>query len=171
MALAAGEDVVFNLPVHSTTARANAQLERDVLHWLNGLRAEQHLLPLRANASIQNVARAYGLDMFGHGYLSHVSRDGRTLQTRLAATGLRFQVVGENLAYAGEVDEAERALWHSEPHRRNMLYPAFRLVGVAVIDGGGDGVIIVQDFSDDPATDSTAASRRLVPSGVLSSRP
>jgi hypothetical protein len=56
MVLAAGEDAVFKLPVHSATVRANVQSEGDVLNWLNGLCAEQRLSPLRANMSIQNVA-------------------------------------------------------------------------------------------------------------------
>lgn len=159
-----GHYAVVRLPVQSATARANGQLEDFVLIWLNRTRAAEHLAPLSANAKIQSVARAYGLDMFAHGYLSHVSRDGRSLRDRLTSTGLLLRVVGENLAYAPAIQEAEQALWQSAPHRRNILYPAFRLVGIGVIDGGDEGVIVVQDFSDDPAADAAAGRLPVAPS-------
>lgn len=141
---------ILALPV-TAVAHANPRLENAALAWLNRTRGDQHLAPLRADAMIQTVARTYGMELFARGYLSHVSRDGRTLEDRLAAAGLRPPIVGENLAYAGTLRDAEQALWRSESHRRNMLFPAFRAVGIAVLDGGHEGVIVVQDFSDDPA--------------------
>jgi uncharacterized protein YkwD len=146
---------VFAIPAPSTAVRASAPLEDAVLAWLNRERASRGLPLLRDNAAMRGVARAYGREMFMHGYLSHVSKGGRTLQDRLIATGLHFGIVGENLAYAPDVSEAEQALWNSQPHRRNMLYPGFQLVGVAVIDGG-DGVIVVQDFADTPEEEPMA---------------
>jgi uncharacterized protein YkwD len=159
---------VVSLPVKSATALANSHLENFVLIWLNRVRAAHQLPPLRANTKIQNVARAYGLDMFAQGYLSHVSRDGRSLQDRLTSTGLLLRVVGENLAYAPSIQEAEQALWQSAPHRRNILYRAFRLVGVGVIDGGDEGLIVVQDFSDDPAADAPADRLSVAPTRMQS---
>jgi uncharacterized protein YkwD len=151
IALGYDQYTIIALPFVSPTAHANPRLEDAILLWLNSARAAQQLPPLRAVPAIQNVARNYGRDMFAHGYLSHVSRDGRSLQDRLAAGGLQPQLTGENLAYAATLPAAERALWQSEPHRRNILYPEFRTVGVAVIDGGNRGLVVVQDFCDDPA--------------------
>src|SRR5579864_3016204 len=155
---------IVALPVKSTVAKSDPALEDAVLAWLNHRRMHQGLVPLRANTIIRNAARNYGLEMFGNGYLSHVSRDGRTLEDRLAAAGLQASLVGENLAYAGTLEDAERALWQSDSHRRNILYPSFRAIGVAVIDGGRDGVIVVQDFSDDPV-----AQGKFTPPGPASS--
>jgi len=154
-ALGYDEYTIIALPFASPTAHANPRLETSILNWLNRAREAQQLPPLRAEVTIQNVARRYGHDLFANGYLSHVSRDGRTLQDRLAAGGLQPQIAGENLAYARTLSDAERALWQSEPHRRNILYPGFRAVGVAVIDGGNKGLIVVQDFADDPAAQDT----------------
>jgi uncharacterized protein YkwD len=159
MSIVLGYDTytVFALPFTSRTAHANARLEDVALLWLNRARRAQQLPPLHAEAAIKTIARGYGREMFAHGYLSHVSRDGRTLEDRLAAGGLQPQVAGENLAYARTLADAERALWQSEPHRRNILYPAFQTVGLAVIDGGDKGLIVVQDFAgDQPAEDSLA---------------
>ena len=141
---------VFNVPSASSSA-PNPRLEDAVLEWLNQMRAGQHLRPLQVNVVLRAIARAYGQEMFVHGYLSHVSRDGRTLQDRLDGSGLRFNVIGENLAYAPDIRAADQALWQSAPHRRNILYPVFQTVGIAVIDGGTEGVVIVEDFSDSPA--------------------
>jgi uncharacterized protein YkwD len=151
------ESIVIALPVKSRRAQPNPRLEKAVLIWLNRARTSRGLQQLRSSAAIQNVARAYGLDMFAHGYLSHTSLNGHTLQDRLAEAGLQPQVAGENLAYAGTVRDAERALWLSEPHRRNILYPDFRDVGIAVIDGGDEGLIVVQDFADDPLEMASAS--------------
>jgi uncharacterized protein YkwD len=147
---------IVQLPRPSTAVRANARLEAAALAWLNRMRTEQHLLPLRLDAGLQTAAQAYGRDMFVHGYLSHVAADGRTLEDRLGGFG-RFNVIGENLAYAPDIEAADSALWHSEPHRRNILYPVFRFVGIAVIDGGDDGVVVVEDFADVPSAAAAAA--------------
>jgi hypothetical protein len=159
---------MVELPV-TAVAHPNPRLEDAVLAWLNRARRDQYLPPLRADSMIQTVARSYGMEMFAHGYLSHVSRDGRTLQARLAAGGLQPSLVGENLAYAGTVRDAERALWQSEAHRKNILYPAYRVVGVAVLDGGHEGIVVVQDFSDDSAAHDnlTPAKVRVVTWPVL----
>lgn len=150
LVLANSPSEVFNVPSASTSA-PNPRLEDAVLEWLNQMRAGQHLRPLQINVVLRAIARAYGQEMFVHGYLSHVSRDGRTLQDRLDGSGLRFNVIGENLAYAPDIRAADQALWQSPPHRRNILYPMFQTVGIAVIDGGSEGVVIVEDFSDSPA--------------------
>lgn len=148
--LANSPNEVFNVPSASSSA-PNPRLEDAVLEWLNQMRAGQHLRPLQVNVVLRTIARAYGQEMFVHGYLSHVSRDGRTLQDRLDGSGLRFNVIGENLAYAPDVRAADQALWQSPPHRRNILYPTYQTVGIAVIDGGSEGVVVVEDFSDSPA--------------------
>jgi len=146
---------VLQLPASPTAVQVNARLERSVLAWLNNMRAgerSERLAPLQMDTLMQDVARAYGRELFVHGYLSHVSRDGRTLQDRLGGTGLHFRIMGENLVYAADVQEADHALWQSEPHRRNILYAAYRRVGIGVLDAGADGVVVVQDFSDGPGS-------------------
>lgn len=141
--------VVYALPVRSETARVNEDLEVDVLNVLNEKRMRMGLVPLMPHATIQRAAREHGLEMFTHGYLSHRSRDGRMPQERLRDLGVNVHFVGENLAYAADVWQAYDALLASPPHRSNILYPGYRLIGIGVIDGGEDGVVVVQDFSDE----------------------
>jgi len=56
--------------------------------------------------------------------------------------------VGENLAYARDVQLAHRLLMNSPGHRANILSPIYRWIGIGVMDGGPYGVIVVEDFTN-----------------------
>lgn len=142
---------VHPLPHRVPTAQARADLELSVLNLLNQERIEQGVLPLLPHARLRRAARAHGLEMFTHGFLSHRSRDGRTMVQRLVDHQIRARIVAENLAYARDVQTAHAALMDSDGHRKNILAPQFQVVGIAVIDGGAYGLIVVQDFADAPA--------------------
>ena len=150
--VSAGRDplVVHTLPYRVPSAQAQAHLELRVLNLLNQERAEQGLPPLLPHAGLRSAARAHGVEMFTYGFLSHRSRDGRTLVQRVSNYETRVRTVAENIAYAPDVQTAHTALMDSDGHRRNILSPLFRLVGIAVIDGGAYGLIVVQDFADAP---------------------
>jgi len=110
------------------------------------------LAPLMPHATIQRAAIAHGREMFAWGYLTHLSRDGRTPRDRVLGLGVRVRLIGENVAYAADVRAAHDALMASEAHRRNVLFPRYRLIGIAVVDGGTEGIIVVEDFSDEGIT-------------------
>ncbi len=140
---------VYPLPARVAVSQIDEADEATVLNLVNQERLAAGLVPLMPHATIQSAARAHGREMFASGYLTHLSRDGRTPRDRVLELGVRVHVIGENLAYAADVRAAHGALMASEPHRRNILLPEYRLIGVAVLDGGADGVIIVEDFSDE----------------------
>jgi len=152
--------VVYAIPYRVPSAQAQASLELRVLNLINQERAEQGLPPLLPHAGLRGAARAHGLEMFSYGYLSHRSRDGRTLVRRVTDQQIRVRTVAENIAYAADVQTAHSALMDSDGHRRNILWPTFRLVGIAVIDGGPYGLIVVQDFADAPTSYTARAARR-----------
>jgi uncharacterized protein YkwD len=54
--------------------------------------------------------------------------------------------LGENVAYATDVDAAHTAFMSSEVHRRLILSAGVRLVGIGVAEVRPSGVIVVQDF-------------------------
>jgi uncharacterized protein YkwD len=163
---------VYPLPARVAFPRIDEDLEGMVVNLINQRRVAAGLVPLMPHATIQSAARAHGREMFAWGYLTHLSRDGRSPRDRVLGLGVRVRLIGENLAYAEDTRAADEALMASDDHRRNILLPQYRLVGVAVLDGGGDGVIVVEDFSDegiayhlpawweDPATRPTARSGR-----------
>lgn len=146
----AGTDpqAVYALPYRIAPAPARADLESWILSLINRERTDHGLAPLVPHIGLRGAARAHGVEMFSHGFLSHRSRDGRTPAQRVAGQHVRVRIVAENIAYAADVQTAHAALMDSHAHRDNILSPLFHLVGIAVIDGGPRGVVVVQDFAD-----------------------
>lgn len=149
LAFAASPAHVYALPARVASPQIDEELEVAVLNLINHQRAAAGVMPLMPHATIRSAARAHGRELFAWGYLTHLSRDGKTPRERVLQLGVRARLVGENLAYAADARAAHDALMASEAHRRNILLPQFQLVGVAVIDGGPEGVILVEDFSDE----------------------
>ena len=146
--LGGSQRLMVPLPVRVAMARVDEDLEMTVLNLLNEERVAAKLVPLMPHATIQSAARVHAREMLAWGYLSHLSRDGRTPRDRVWGLGVRVRIIGENLAYAADVRSAHDALMASESHRENILFPEYRLVGIGVVDGG-DAVIVVEDFSDE----------------------
>jgi len=140
--------VVYPLPYRARDVQTSWDLEVTLLNLINNERLAQGLAPLMPHATIRSVARAHGREMFAWGYLSHVSRSGLSPQQRVWRRGVRVRMVGENLAYAGDIREAHEALMASETHRQNILLPSYQLIGIGVVVGGPYGVIVVQNFGN-----------------------
>jgi uncharacterized protein YkwD len=145
----AGPPRAYPLPVRLSAPRVDEDLELVVLNLINEERLAAGVAPLMPHATLQRAARAHGRDLFARGALSHFSSDGRTPRERVLDLGARVRLVGENLAYAASALDAHYALVASPEHRANMLLPQYRLVGVAVLGGGDDGVVLVEDYSDE----------------------
>lgn len=149
LAFGASQAHVYPLPARVYSPQVAEDLEVTVLNLINQERFTAGLTPLMPHATIQRAARAHGREMFAWGYLTHSSFDGRTPRDRVLGLGVRVRLIGENVAYATDALAAHGALLASDAHRRNILFPQYRLVGIAVVDGGSDGVIVVEDFSDE----------------------
>ena len=94
------------------------------------------------------LARAHSRDMFIRGYFAHVNPDGEDPFDRMNEAGIIYQVAGENLALAPNVDLAHDGLMNSPGHRANILTAEFGLVGIGCIDGGSYGKMFSQEFTD-----------------------
>jgi uncharacterized protein YkwD len=88
-------------------------------------------------------------------YVSHYSRSGRGVASRVAGTGYlrntRRWTVGENIAWqTGRNLRWVVSAWMASPgHRRALLSPAFRELGIGVVKSsphGGRGLTAVVDF-------------------------
>jgi uncharacterized protein YkwD len=139
---------VLKLPYRSVTAQTDDTLEQMVLDLTNRDRRAAGLRPLVASIPLRTVARDHGRELFAHGILSHQARDGRSPRDRFDRAGIPFRISGENVAYAEDVPTAHRRLMTSSGHRRNILSPAFRRVGIGVLNARGAGIVVVQDFAD-----------------------
>jgi uncharacterized protein YkwD len=137
------------------------ELEAPILRELNRVRAEHRLPLLRPSRPLARAADFHALSMARRGYFAHKSFDGTSFDRRVA----RFYPVGrsaywavaENLLWASPTLTPLRAvqLWLESPgHRRNILSPRYRELGVAAVRasaapglfGGLEVTIVVTDF-------------------------
>ena len=137
-----------SIPLRHTVARpvARPELEDAMLELVNAERMRRSLQPLKADGQLADLARAHSRDMFARGYFSHVSPDGQDLRDRMRKARLGYLVAGENLALAATLPAAHQGLMHSPGHRANILQPRFGRVGIGVLDGGDQGLLVTQDF-------------------------
>jgi uncharacterized protein YkwD len=134
--------------------------ETQVLAAVNDLRRAQGVVPLRLSPALAVAASRHSLSMAEHGFFEHTSLDGSPCSKRVKATyrkNGRFWRVGENLAWGSPGLSARQALelWlASARHRKNLLSPAWREIGLGAVHAygaggvyGGRGVtILTADF-------------------------
>ncbi len=115
-------------------------------HGLEGLERDRRL-EKAAGDFARFMART---DKYGH------TADGKRPSQRMSAHGYEYCIAAENIAYAYRstgfmrealVDEFVQGWIHSPPHRKNMLTPPLRDIGVGVARSKETGYYYaVQDF-------------------------
>src|SRR5688572_17849900 len=69
---------------------------------------------------------------------NHMADEGRLSHSNLAeGIPSGWRRLGENVAYAGSVEQAMAALAGSAPHMANMLNPGFTSVAIGVVERDG----------------------------------
>lgn len=121
--------------------------ERRMLELLNAERAKVGAPPLELDRELTELARAHSRDMWTRKYFAHEDPDGKSPFDRMDEADIGYLFAGENLAMAPTVGLAHRGLMNSPGHRRNMLDPRFRKVGIGAVDGGIYGKMFTQSFS------------------------
>jgi uncharacterized protein YkwD len=152
----------------STAPRARAvslvalpSLSAQVTAAVNRVRLAHGRRPLAPAAGLRAAAFQHSTEMGRDGYFAHESHDGTAFWKRLQAfypsSASGCWSVGENLVYAGPGMNADQAvhLWLNSPeHRRNLLDPHWRQMGVAAVEvigaggvfGGQTVTVITNDF-------------------------
>lgn len=141
-----GSEEMIQLPYTVAHSRPRPELETQMLELLNQERAEQGLKPLMLDTALTRVARAHSVDMFQRGYFSHSSPEGSTPFDRIRAARIPFRTAGENLALAPTLKIAHEGLMNSPGHRANILEPRFGRVGIGIMSGGVNRLMITQNF-------------------------
>ena len=123
--------------------------EIEMFNSVNKERESRGIKSLSFDYNLRDLAREYAMEMFTHGFFSHVSAvDGSTPADRADRKGISYLVVGENLAFAPDVFIAHDGLMNSEGHRKNILSEDYCKVGIGVVDGGIYGKMFVQEFTN-----------------------
>jgi uncharacterized protein YkwD len=129
------------------TAHNSAAVRHATLCLLNRQRVRHGLPRLRRQRSLTHAAASYARLMVRQGFFDHVSPGGSTLTERIKRTnylrGVRGWSIGENLAWgagsSGSPAKIVTAWMRSPGHRRNILDPGFREIGIGVAAGAPRG--------------------------------
>ena len=109
-------------------------------------RASVGLPPLTRDARLDAVSRRHAMRIAATGELAHDAGDGDPVE-RLRVAGLDPRDAGENVAHAGSLPLAHRALWASPSHRANLLGREFQRLGIAVVRDDHGDVWVVETFA------------------------
>lgn len=137
-----------SLPVTPNKLEFDEESELQMFIKINQERRKLGISELRWNSEIVPVARKHSQDMWERRYFSHINPDGEDPGDRLAQGGVIYLLAGENLALAPTVNLAHQGLMNSEGHRKNILDPRFKKIGIGVVDGGVYGKMFTQNFTD-----------------------
>lgn len=112
-----------------------------ILAFTNRERTAYGIALLRANASLDTLARRRLDDMFAKQYFEHVSPTGSSASSEAEAVGYEYLTIGENIALGNFGDDEKLvAAWMNSPgHRANILNPKFLELGRAVGKGTYQG--------------------------------
>lgn len=144
---APSELALAEVPV--TTPADARTVEAELLRLLNEERRREGLQPLRENPRLVELARRHSLDMHVHGFVGHRSPSTGTLADRLKKAGMPAELSLENIARNDTALGAHRGLMRSPGHRRNILDPRVREVGVGVVlagDAENPQLYVTQNF-------------------------
>ena len=142
--------LVVLLVAAPATAAPMSSGERSVLAEMNRVRAQHGLAPLRFDRTLQRAARSHTRTMVSRNVFAHGD-----FASRMRQFGVRGRYLAENLAWGSGSASTPRALvqmWlNSPPHRRNLLRPGFRRVGVgammATFSGASGARVVTADFA------------------------
>ena len=141
-----GDETLAIPPAQRGDLRPNANAADEIFELVNRTRVEAGLDPLAWSAPLAVVSEEHATDMYVSGFFSHTSPTTGSVADRMAAAGIPFRLVGENLALAATARTVHDGLMESPGHRANILGTEFTRVGIGVIRGPL-GLMVVQVFS------------------------
>ena len=137
---------IIPLPFKVEEPRLRKELEIGMLDMINAERKKAGLPILNFDEQLAEVARTHSKDMFRRGYFSHFNPEGKSPFDRIRKNGIQFRIAGENLALAQNLSLAHNGLMESHTHRANIEHKSFGRVGIGIVDGGYNGLMITQLF-------------------------
>jgi len=124
--------------------------EQSVVKLINESRMTAGLDVIVSDNTLNKVAADKLEDMIKNNYFAHTSPKGLTPWNWYEKEGYDYKFAGENLAINFLTAESQHKAWMASPtHRKNIMNPLFRDVGVAVGAGEINGqmaIITVQEF-------------------------
>jgi uncharacterized protein YkwD len=141
-------DERINLGFSTSEITVDENAEYAMIDLVNKERASRGLKTLKYDETLRRLGRDHSKDMFIRGYFSHYTPENEDVADRSERYDINYMVIGENLAYAPNLELAHKGLMNSEGHRANILSPDFNKIGIGVYDGGIYGKMFTQVFSN-----------------------
>ncbi len=148
----------------------NSISQTDLYSLTNNERQINQLLLLKPNAKLEIAAQMKLNDMLQNNYFAHVSPSGNTPWVWIGKANYDYTVAGENLAMNFyNSDQTMKAWLNSELHRKNILLPEFKEIGIAVGSGminNQKTTVVVQLFGSpkiEPITQIVQQSSQVKP--------
>ena len=120
--------------------------EMQMVNLVNQERAKAGVAQLAVDSQLVAVARIKSQDMITNNYFGHTSPSFGATFNLIKQRGIPYSTAGENLAGTMNVTSAHQMLMNSAGHRANILYPAFRRIGIGIVHGGPYGAMFTQLF-------------------------
>jgi hypothetical protein len=144
-----------------------------VIELTNAERQNAGLGTVTYNSALSQAASAKAADMFANNYWAHVSPQGTDPWSFVTSSGYQYQHAGENLARDFSNSRDIVTAWMASPtHKKNLLDPRYKDIGVAVLDGYLNGVettLVVQMFGTPQTSVASITSDRIDAIPVMAS--
>jgi hypothetical protein len=148
ISLVAGITLAFFAFSHIALA---SEINKDsIINLVNQSRTENNVQTLDENQVLDEAAQKKLDDMIKNNYFAHTSPSGITPWHWFDESGYDYKYAGENLALGFSSVENEHKAWMDSPtHKKNILNPNYKEIGVAVGKGIIDNnlvILAVQEF-------------------------
>jgi uncharacterized protein YkwD len=145
-AAAKKEFVARTASTTATNGREDDAFEQKVLELINAERQRAGLAPVSYNGSLDNAAEKHAQHMSLVGKMAHDGIGDGDPGERIRAEGFR-KAWGENVATGQTSPEQVVREWMASPtHRRNILDPNFRQMGVGYVTAANGRSYWAQEF-------------------------
>ena len=152
----------------------DATVETAVACLVNGERTARGLVAVERAGALESAAGRHAADMVARRYFAHVSPTGGTGDKRARRAGYLTapcRVVGEDLGWAPPDAATAQAVveaWMDSPsHRAVILDPAFRDIGIGLVDrapaGDGAGATFVLELGAMTSCERAGTGPRAAP--------
>lgn len=123
-----------------------------VIDLVNQDRLESGLIAVVENSQLNLAAKSKAQEMLDHNVFDHFMPDDHSPWDFMLISGYDYAYAGENLAMGWLSAEAQHQAWmQSASHRKNIMNPIYRDIGIAVLEGELEGqktTLVVQMFGE-----------------------
>ncbi len=135
---ARAEEALSNAASEKSSVASTRPTRAGIIAETNRERRNHAMLPLKESELLNRIAEERLSDMIQKQYFGHYSPSGQSVDSLAKRAGYRYRRLGENLEDISPIATSRQLVrnWMKSPeHRKNILNPDYREIGVAVKRG------------------------------------